>query len=252
MHHLDPELLSLLALDERAGDESDMEHLRTCGTCAAEYAALRRAADAVRADPDRSALVPPGPHVWTAIHGELGLDETLAEDPLAAEQPRNVSQPVTEQQKPGIRGGKLPGRTFPGGGAWLAAAAAVIIAAAGITWAITRQAPEPAPVATTELEPLEEFSVTGTAQVVRTDEGARQLTVELSEDVAEGYQEVWLIKPDLSGLISLGTMEQQTQTFTIPAEVSLDQYPIVDVSDEPVDGDPAHSGISIVRGSLSS
>jgi hypothetical protein len=252
MHHLDPELLSLLALDERAGDETDMEHLRTCGTCAAEYAALRRTADAVRADPTRSALVPPGPQVWAAIHSELGLNGSLAEDPLSAEQPRNVGQPGSKQQKPGMRGARLPGRAIPGAGLWLTAAAAVIIAAAGITWAVTRQAPEPAPLAATELEPLEEFSVTGTAQVVRTDEGARQLTVELSEDVAQGYQEVWLIKPDLSGLISLGTMEQQTQTFTIPAEVSLDQYPIVDVSDEPVDGDPAHSGISIVRGSLSS
>lgn len=251
MHHLDPELLSLLALDERSGDESDMEHLRTCGTCAAEYAALRRAADAVRADPDRSALVAPGPQVWAAIHGELGLDESLAEDPLAAEQRRHVSPPGTEQHRPGRRGGKFPGRTLPGAGVWLAAAAAVVIAAAGITWAVTQAAPEPAPLAATELEPLEQFSVTGTAQVVRTDEGARQLTVELSEDVAQGYQEVWLIKPDLSGLISLGTMEQRSQTFTIPAEVNLDQYPIVDVSDEPMDGDPAHSGVSIVRGSLS-
>ncbi len=36
----------------------------------------------------------------------------------------------------------------------------------------------------------------------------------------------------------------------IPASVDLDDYAVVDVSAEPLDGDPTHSGDSIVRGIL--
>lgn len=250
MHHLDPEMLSLLALDERAGDQADMEHLRTCKVCGAEYAALRRAADAVRIEPDRSALVPPGPQVWAAIHRELELDDSLIEDPLAAEtRPVGLERPLRPAD---LSGGRQTGRQFPRAGLWLAAAAAAALAVAGITWAVTRQAPEPALLAQTQLEPLEEFATTGAARVVRTDGGSTQLDIDLSDDEAQGYLEVWLIKPDLSGLISLGVMKQQSQTFNLPAGVNLEEYPIVDVSDEPLDGDPRHSGVSIVRGTLSS
>jgi hypothetical protein len=34
--------------------------------------------------------------------------------------------------------------------------------------------------------------------------------------------------------------------------VDVGEYPVVDVSIEPTDGDPAHSGNSVVRGTLSS
>ena len=34
----------------------------------------------------------------------------------------------------------------------------------------------------------------------------------------------------------------------MPDGLEISQFPVVDVSDEPFDGDPAHSGGSIVRG----
>ena len=66
-----------------------------------------------------------------------------------------------------------------------------------------------------------------------------------------GYEEVWLISSDLKRLISIGVLSGQQGRFDIPADVNLKEYPIVDVSDEKLDGDPAHSGDSIVRGTLS-
>ncbi len=39
-------------------------------------------------------------------------------------------------------------------------------------------------------------------------------------------------------------------TFEVPDDVDLDRFDVVDVSVEPDDGDPTHSGASILRGDL--
>ena len=62
---------------------------------------------------------------------------------------------------------------------------------------------------------------------------------------------MWLIDPETSGLVSLGLLSGASGTFTIPTDVDLSQYSVVDVSQEPNDGNPTHSGDSIVRGQLS-
>ena len=56
--------------------------------------------------------------------------------------------------------------------------------------------------------------------------------------------------PDVTQLVSLGVLEGDSGTFAIPAGLELDELPVVDVSLEPFDGDPAHSGDSVVRGTL--
>ena len=58
------------------------------------------------------------------------------------------------------------------------------------------------------------------------------------------------IKADASGLISIGLLDGESGRFLIPDGVDLSQYPLVDVSAEPDDGDPQHSGDSILRGEL--
>ncbi|GLB67197.1 anti-sigma factor [Arthrobacter mangrovi] len=260
MPHIDPDLLSLMALGEPVASEADNEHLRTCSACAAEHAALRRAVDAARSQPDPGTLTQPSAGVWTAIHRELALDESLAADPLEPERPREPAEqqePKEAQEPTSLADRRSASRTRGTGTAprrntalWLiAAAAAVVIAAAGISWVVTQQSQTP-PLAAARLEPLANFATTGTAEVVERG-GERELTVELSDQEASGYQEVWLIKPDLSGLVSLGVMDSRSATFAIPPGLNLAEYPIVDVSDEPLDGNPAHSGVSIVRGSLS-
>jgi hypothetical protein len=236
MQHLDPELISLLALDDTVGDRSDRDHLRTCSQCADEYQALRRAVNAAKADPDPE-LESPGPHVWQAIHRELGLAPELAEDPL-----RGTSGPAPVRSLPSPRRARI--RNLP---AWLAAAAAVVLLVAiGVSWGVNRNA---ATLAQADLKPLEQYAATGTARVVETN-GIRELEIRLSANEARGYQEVWLIAPDLSGLVSLGVMDSDRGRFPIPQGLDLAKFPIVDVSDEPLDGNPEHSSVSIVRGSL--
>ena len=61
---------------------------------------------------------------------------------------------------------------------------------------------------------------------------------------------MWLLKPDVSGLVSLGMLDGTTGEFAVPAGLDLAEFPVVDVSDEPLDGEPAHSGVSVVRGAL--
>jgi hypothetical protein len=127
-----------------------------------------------------------------------------------------------------------------------AAAAVVLLTVIGVFWSINRSADI---LAQTNLEPLKQYTATGTARVVETN-GIRELDISLSANEARGYQEVWLIAPDLSGLVSLGVMDSDSGRFPIPQGLDLSKFPIVDVSDEPVDGNPAHSTVSIVRGRL--
>ncbi len=61
------------------------------------------------------------------------------------------------------------------------------------------------------------------------------------------YVEVWLIDRQVKGMISLGPYRGNGD-YAIPSGVDPAEYPIVDVSIEPSDGVPTHSGVSIVRG----
>ena len=177
MQHLEPELISLLALDDTVGNQSDRDHLRRCSQCADEYQALRRAVEAVKADPEPT-LEPPGPAVWVTIHRELALSPELAADPLQGRPETTPSgrRPSRTASSRGVSAKPKASRRLPAGPpssrrlssrnlpAWLAAAAAVaIIAAIGVSWGVTRNA---ATLAQAQLEPLEQYAATGTARVV--------------------------------------------------------------------------------------
>lgn len=51
-------------------------------------------------------------------------------------------------------------------------------------------------------------------------------------------------------MVSLGNLLGSKTTFTLPAGLDVAAYPLVDVSVEPYDGNPLHSGDSVVRGQL--
>lgn len=280
MPHLDPEQLSLLALYDDWEDDAGREHLRVCPECAADYTALRRTVEAVKTTPDTSRLSVPGPQVWAGIHRELGLSASLQEDPLAAgtapaaadatkgdappsdavnrtDAVSRTSAPAGSSTAPTdlaqARARRKGAGWWQRSGAWIAAAAAAVLVAAGGIWALNRPAEQQQQqLAQAQLTPLAQYSATGTARVVEGTDGSRNLEVKLTKDEAQGYQEVWLIAPDLSRLVSLGVMNTDTGTFQVPAGLQLADYPIVDVSDEPVDGNPGHSSVSIVRGTLTS
>ena len=64
------------------------------------------------------------------------------------------------------------------------------------------------------------------------------------------YVQTWLFDPKTNEMIAIGVMDQDSASFPIPASVDLDTYTSVDISLEPLDGNPAHSATSLARGEL--
>ena len=143
-------------------------------------------------------------------------------------------------------------RRFPV--AWVAGAAAagLVVGVVGARLVGGPQAPAAVTVMSTSLDTLDTRQAKGTADVVRED-GRLDLAGEHPADrPRNGYLEVWLINKDLKRMVSVGVLEpgEEAQSFAIP-QALLDQgYVIVDISREGYDGSPAHSGDSVVRGTL--
>ncbi|KQQ04129.1 MULTISPECIES: anti-sigma factor [unclassified Rathayibacter] len=243
MTHLDPDELALLALGEDATSDAEA-HLRDCPECAQQLVELGHAAGLGRESRDYVLEAPPAA-VWDRIRDELALE---GEPALHEEQPVALA-PVT----PLPTGRHRPERRRPRRvlGIAVAAAAALVVGVIGGAW---WQSARPDPAVVVARADLQAFpgwqGASGTAELEDSD-GERQLVVHL--DATEGaaaYREVWLIAGDASGLVGLGVLDGTDGRFTVPADVDLSRYSLVDVSEEPLDGDPAHSGDSIVRGPL--
>jgi hypothetical protein len=247
MEHVEDDLLALAALGETLPDDV-VAHLEQCDACRAEVAAFGAVVAVGRSVTplDRPAAAPA--HVWENIQAELGL--SIA-DPST--QPRDA--------EPGsvvpLRRGNPSRRTPRGRSSWiLAAAAGIVVGGVGGGLLVNElggssEAP-PTVVAEVGLDPLPDWQASSGIARVETDAtGARTLVVSLSGQTPdEGFQEVWLIDRDVTRLVSLGVLEGTEGRLPIPASVDLDDYAVVDVSAEPLDGDPTHSGDSIVRGVL--
>jgi anti-sigma-K factor RskA len=124
----------------------------------------------------------------------------------------------------------------------------VVIAAVAGTVLATSGNDDPSLVASTSLEPLGAAGA-GTAELVD-DDGDLRLRVETADiDPGDGFLEVWVIDPEVSKLVSLGPLRPDG-VYDLPAGLEPEQFPIVDVSLEPIDGDPTHSGDSLLRGQL--
>ena len=236
MAHIDPERLALMALGEPVESADDAEHLTRCDACAADFAGLRHAARTGRATLDVGVLEHPRDVVWDRIVVELGLSAPSSSPDIT----EHADTPAPRRRTPVAW--------------WGLAAGVVAVAGAGLgVWVWTTSAPPPTEIAAASLVAFPDHSeATGSALVEQNDDGSRSLHVEVTGDAApDTYREVWLIAPDASELVSLGVLDGDTAVLTVPDGVDLADFPLVDVSQEPVDGDPEHSGDSIVRGALS-
>ena len=129
---------------------------------------------------------------------------------------------------------------------WLigAAAALVVVITAAAVW--TRSADDVTVLSSTELEPLGD-SGQGSAEIVDHD-GSLQLRLAATGiEPTDGFTEVWLINPDVTELISLGPIRTDG-VYDLPTGLDPAAFPIVDISSERFDGNPQHSGDSILRG----
>jgi anti-sigma-K factor RskA len=188
-------------------------------------------------EPADAELHAPPPDVWA------GIEQALASDPAPT-----ILEP--QRAAPASRRPSHRRRRF----ALIGVAAAVTLGAAGAAIAIVRSDGRQVPVAEAPLSsdglPGAPIGLRGQATVV--ESGRRDvLRLEIGELTAPSgeYLEVWLIKPDISGMVSLGTVRPDG-SYDVPVGLQLADYPIVDISAEPYDGSPAHSGNSLLRGEL--
>lgn len=220
----------------------------------AERDRLGRALGALT-DEDHARVEPP-PQVWRGISAALAADQADAVVTPAAMAPvavvaeaaadRDAVAPVLALDD---HRGRRRARVLVG------AVAASLVVLAGVVALAGRddQPTGPELVATAELAPLAPGEgASAAAELVRTDD-----TVELALE-AEGmtpppaghHYELWLLDPSSPEAepVSLGTMSAAT-TVTVPDDVDLDRYQVVDVSIQ-ADGQIEHSGDSLLRGTL--
>ena len=103
------------------------------------------------------------------------------------------------------------------------------------------------------LRPLAQpSSAGGTARVVGRDGDTLAVEVHgLAPTDDRGFYELWLIDETAQDLVALGTFrvpESGTAEVELPLPVAPSSYRFLDVSLEPADGDPGHSGDSVLRG----
>jgi hypothetical protein len=261
MSHIDPDDLALLALTPSIATEAQRAHLQECRECAREEQDLARTV-ALGKSADDAELVSPPAIVWSCIHAELGLSDAVADAPVAPAAPATSAALVSAMAPGSVEpspeptvsaGDRSRRRVWP-----LLVAAAVVGVLGGIggvAWVATL-ADRVSVIAEAVLDPLPGQEATGNARVEESADGRRDVVVTLDSDDANPAvgesREVWLLTADASGLVSLGFLDGSTGRFVIPDSIDLDRYPVVDVSVELPDGDPTHSGNSVVRGLLQS
>jgi len=125
----------------------------------------------------------------------------------------------------------------------------VLLVGAGALVTRLGDSDSPTVLAASPLERLAGDSGEGRAELLD-DDGSLELQVDTAGlDAGDGFLEVWVIDRDVTKLISLGPLRADGR-YDLPAGFDAEAYPIVDVSVEPIDGNPAHSGDSVLRGEL--
>ena len=235
--HANPDLLALLALGEQVGTPDEPAHLSECSECRAELRSLSTAADIGRLTTEGDALASPPPHVWQRIRADLQLD--------GAEPGTTLSTP------PAVASGSVPARGNVRAAAFVLAAALALVVGIGIGANVGQAAPAEAQVSSVQLNALPPYAgSSGTATVEENRDGQRTLVVRISSpDRATGPREVWLTNTTADPMVSMGFLTDDSGRFPIPNDMKIAQFPLVDISQEPVgDKNPAHSGHSMLRG----
>jgi anti-sigma-K factor RskA len=187
-------------------------HVNGCTPCGTEVEALRRVVDIARSADD-SALGAPSDQGWTEIDAHRRWSSKARLRPLLA-----VAASVVV----------------------IAAAAAVGIGRAGDSSEL--------PMAVAELEALAEVRPAH-VRMLRSAEGI-VLELDMALPPTDGYYELWLIDDAVTGMVSLGPVPPDGSRVLLPDGLDVSGFPIIDVSAEHFDGDPTHSGDSVLRGRL--
>jgi len=122
----------------------------------------------------------------------------------------------------------------------------------------TPGAAPPAPTVVAQLRPIGPLDPTGSGTLTATERaGVRTMAVRLTgvpDAAGADYLEVWLMNGAGTEIVALGALTRDdtgySGSFTVPSNLPMTQLDLVDVSAERYDGNPGHSGVSILRGTL--
>ncbi len=239
MQHLDPDRLVLLALSEEREELTEADHLTHCTSCQQELRSLRDVATVGAEVQDLRDLPAPPEHIWQGI--AAGIADSPPDAPVSVAPAVALAGPRRRRDR----------------SRWLtpvlAAAAAAIVAVAG-TVAVERftgRAPGEQVTARATLSPLATVPASAGGYVQVLADG--QVSIDVRNlPLTTGFHEVWLLDPDdLTKMVALGNLPDTPKAvLPLPPGTDLNRYRLVDVSDEPHDGDAAHSGNSLLRGTL--
>jgi anti-sigma-K factor RskA len=236
--HLDPDRLVLLALSEGVEELAELDHLEHCGVCRHEMQALRDTAGIGSQTAELRDLPAPPEHLWQAIEAEIRTTAKPAEPPAPV---IGIAEHRARRSRP----------------RWLApviaAAAAAVLAVTGTVGVerLTGRAPVERVTARATLAPLDTVPPGASGEVRVSADGLLRIDVR-NMPLTSGFHEVWLLDPDSPGkMVAVGNLPGNAKAvLTVPPGTDLNRYRLVDVSDEPHDGDATHSGKSLLRGTL--
>ncbi|MEM7337501.1 MAG: anti-sigma factor [Actinomycetota bacterium] len=253
--------------DAAPGPDADREQSEL--DIALDLGRIARQADLGNAESDIDDEVPDSQ--WAAIEAQLREGDTTPDlrvvpaidaDPLADLGTPEIEAPVGPVARSTTSGldASPPasdpnvvslGRAARSGGrgmrTWLPSVAAAVIAIAAGAWFLTGDR-SPEPIDEIALDQLMDAGA-ATAEI-RESEGGLEIAVAVDGvDPADGYFELWLLNAEASELVSLGPLRADG-VYPLPAGLDPAAFPVVDVSVEAFDGNPAHSGESVFRGTF--
>jgi hypothetical protein len=193
----------------------------------------------------------PADVTWETPPDDLWARIDAAAAPPSAAGPGPQAEPVEPSVAPvvGLDEARAT-RTRRATGAlpWLLGVAAAVVVLAAGAWLLDSSGDDSTVLASSTLDQLQDVGE-GRAELVDQD-GSLQLRLDAAGlDPGEGFLEVWMIDPDVTQLVSLGPLREDGR-YDLPPGLDPEAFPIVDVSVEPLDGDPTHSGDSLLRGQL--
>ena len=131
----------------------------------------------------------------------------------------------------------------------VAAACAVVLlaAGAGLGFLLDR---EPSPASQLALKPVGDLDPSASGKVSLVSDGVSVRVSGLKPTGGDQFYELWLLGADkrLVGLGSFRVDDQGRATLNLPLPVDPKSFTYFDLSLEPSDGNPGHSGVSVLRG----
>ncbi len=241
MSHRDEDLLAAIAMGDDVSHELSIDEAERVKEYEQMVARLSSLEGPV-------ALRQPRASVWSAIQADIAAESDSDDGPVKPHALRSTDGSADTADELAARRERKRAGVSP----WLvgvAAAAGAVIGGVGVsTLAGTDDAPGEI-VAQAPLTDLASEADAGIAYVHTLPDGTEVLVLETEFEPVDGAAlEVWLIDPNVEGMISLGHLTPDSTSFVIPAGFDISEFPIVDVSIEPFDGDPTHSGNSVTRG----